>query len=183
MENNVVASGMVVSLDYTLTVDGEIVDSSGDQPLEYLQGYHNIIPGLEKALEGMLVGDSKDVQVAPEEAYGLRDAQAIYELPRTQFPPNFPVEIGRDLRVRSDSGQILNARICEVGDEIVKIDTNHPLAGKSLLFSTKISALRPATDQELANGGLYASSCCGSGSCGDDSCGSGGCGSEGSCCH
>lgn len=181
METSVVASGLVVSLDYTLTVDGEIIDASGEQPLEFLQGYHNIIPGLENALEGMKIGESKDVVVAPEEAYGVHNPQAIYELPRNQFPPNFTVELGRELRVRVENGQILNARISEIGSDTVKIDTNHPLAGKELLFHTTISSLRAATDHELANGGLQEACGCGSSSCSDDSCSSGGCGSG--CCH
>lgn len=177
MENEIVANGVVVSLDYTLTVEGEIIDSSGDQPLEYLHGYHNIIPGLEKELDGLKMGESKDVVVAPQDAYGIYHPEALFDLPRSQFPPNFPVEIGRELRVRAENGQVLNARISHVEVDTVQIDTNHPLAGKELLFRTKISNLRPATSSELTNGRLGEACSCGSG-CGDgcgDSCGSGGC--------
>lgn len=178
MEIEIVTNGVVVSLDYTLTVDGAMVDSSGDQPLEYIHGYNNIIPGLEKELNGLKLGESKDVVVAPQDAYGIYHPEALFDLPRSQFPPNFPVEIGRELRVRSENGQVMTARISQVETDTVQIDTNHPLAGKELFFHAKISSLRPATQNELANGRLGEACTCGS-SCGDgcgDSCASGGCG-------
>jgi len=166
-----VAEGTVVSLDYTLTVDNEVIDSSGAKPLEYLQGHHNIIPGLERALTGMQVGEARDVEVAPADAYGEYDPDAVYVLPKSQFPPSFNLEIGAALRVRADDGHVLSARIVHIDGDNVKIDLNHPLAGKTLHFRASIAAVRPATEDELAAGRLGGScSSCGtsdgcSGSC------------------
>lgn len=159
-----VADGLVVSLKYTLTVDGEVIDSSGELPLDYLQGYNNIIPGLEKALAGMQSGETRDVVVEPGQAYGEYNPEALYSLPKSQFPPTFDLHIGAGLRVRSDDGQVLNARVVSLDDDNVKIDLNHPLAGKTLNFRATIAGLRPATENELAAGRVGGASCttCGS---------------------
>ncbi|HWR66707.1 MAG TPA: peptidylprolyl isomerase [Bellilinea sp.] len=171
LTETIVAEGTVVSLDYTLTVDNEIVDSSNGKPLEYLQGYHNIIPGLERELDGMQVGETRDIQVASADAYGEYDPEAVYELPKSQFPPSFNLRVGAQLRVRADDGRVLNAHVTRIDGETVKIDLNHPLAGKTLFFRASITAIRPATEDELAAGRLGGScSSCGtsdgcSGSC------------------
>ena len=167
LTRDIVAHGLVVSLNYTLTVDNEIVDSSGEKPLEYLPGYNNLIPGLEAALDGMLVGETREVAVPPDQAYGEYDPEATYVLPKSQFPPSFDLRIGVPLRVRADNGKILNARIVHLDGDSVKIDLNHPLAGKTLHFRASIAAIRPATDDELAAGrvGGSCSSCGSSSSC------------------
>lgn len=159
-----VTDGMVVSLDYTLTVDGEIVDSSGDMPLEYLQGSNNIIPGLEKALEGMQVGETREIAVAPAHAYGEYNPEAMYTLPKSQFPPDFDLHVGADLRVRSEDGYVISARVASIDGDDVKIDLNHPLAGKTLHFRAAIAGIRQATDIELAAGQVGGATCatCGS---------------------
>jgi FKBP-type peptidyl-prolyl cis-trans isomerase SlyD len=160
-----IAPGQVVSLDYTLTVDNEIVDSSGELPLEYLQGYNNIIPGLEQALDGMVVGETREVEVPPGQAYGEYDPEAVHVLPKSQFPPSFDLRIGTPLRVRADNGKILSARIVHLDGDDVKIDLNHPLAGKTLHFRASIASIRPATQDELAAGRVGGScSTCGSSS-------------------
>lgn len=163
----IVAEGAVVSLDYSLTVDNQVVDSSGEKPLEYLQGYHNIIPGLERALDGMQLGETRDIEVSPADAYGEYDPEAIYELPKNQFPPSFNLRVGAQLRVRADDGRVLNAHITRIDGETVKIDLNHPLAGKTLYFRASIAGIRPATEDELAAGriGGSCSSCGSSSSC------------------
>lgn len=165
MENSptLVTEGLIVSLDYTLTVDGEVIDSSGGAPLDYLQGYNNIIPGLERALEGMQVGETRLVEVEPAQAYGEYDPEATYLLPKDQFPPTFDLHIGAELRVRADNGSILSARVASIEEENVKIDLNHPLAGKTLLFNATIAGIREATSDELAAGRVGGScSSCGS---------------------
>ena len=161
---SLVADGLIVSLDYTLTVDGEVIDSSGDAPLDYLHGHHNIIPGLETALTGMRPGQTRDVEVAPALAYGEYNPEAVYHLPKTQFPDTFDLRIGAALRVRSDDGHVLNARVASINGETVEIDLNHPLAGKTLYFRATIAGLRQATGDELAAGRAGASVCatCGS---------------------
>jgi FKBP-type peptidyl-prolyl cis-trans isomerase SlyD len=171
-EPNLVASDAVVSLVYTLTVNDEVIDSADEtNPLEFLQGHQNIIPGLEKALEGLAVGQSKEVFIQAQDAYGDYDPQAVSNVPRHQFPPNFPLEIGRSLRVQTGDGRVLGASISSFTSDQVVLDFNHPLAGKNLFFKVKVQDLRAATDEELANGRLGG----GCASCSSGKCGSGDC--------
>ena len=150
-EVNKVADDVVVSLDYTLTVDGEVVDSTKDSyPLEYIQGHNNIIPGLEKALAGLGIGETKEVLVPSAEAYGEINPEAFTDVERVQFPEGFELIIGRSLRINTTSGQMLTARIHEIGEEMVKLDLNHPLAGQDLLFNASVVGLRAATEDEVA---------------------------------
>lgn len=148
-----VQDGQIVTMDYTLWVDDEVVDTSeGAEPIEFLQGAGNIIPGLESQLYGMAVGDSKDVMVASQDGYGDVDEDAFAEVPRNQFPEDIPLEPGIELQVRDETGDVMNARIDQVGNEIVRLDFNHPLAGKELRFEVKIAGIRQATEEELDHG-------------------------------
>ena len=167
-----VAQDLVVGIDYVLTVDGEKIDSSeGYGPLEFIQGHKNIIPGLEKELFGMQIGESKEVSVEPKEAYGEYDDSAFVDLPRSQFPPNFEFEIGKSLRLSDPNGRLITANILEVGEEEIRLDLNHPLAGKELLFNATVVSVRKATDDELMSGRVGGSACA---SCGSASDGCGG---------
>lgn len=151
-----VADDVVVSIDYNLTVDGEVIDSTeGDEPLQFLQGHQNIIPGLERALMGMKVGESKLVVVAPAEAYGDVDAENIIEVPRNEFPEGIPLEAGTELEVKNADGEVLSATIAEVTGKAVKLDFNHPLAGKQLTFNVTVVDLRSATEEELQHGHVH----------------------------
>jgi FKBP-type peptidyl-prolyl cis-trans isomerase SlyD len=149
-----VADGLVVGLDYTLRLDdGEVIDSSTDgEPLEFLQGQRQIIPGLEQSLYGMMLGDEKDVEVAPADAYGESDPDAVELVDRDVFPPDLSLAPGMALRMRDSSGQALEAYVAEVRPDGVLLDFNHPLAGETLFFRVKIAALRPATSEELSHG-------------------------------
>jgi FKBP-type peptidyl-prolyl cis-trans isomerase SlyD len=150
-ETATVEKGQVVAMDYRLTVGSEVVDQSGPgEPLRFIQGAGMIIPGLENALYGMAVGDAKDVVVAAGEAYGEFNPQAIVEVERSRFAPSTPLDPGRELQIRAQNGGILNGRIVEAGSEKVKIDFNHPLAGKELTFAVKIVALRAASSEEIS---------------------------------
>ena len=162
-----VADDIVVSLEYTLRLDdGEVIDSSvGQAPLEFLQGRSQIIPGLEQALYGMAVGDEKDVVVAPADGYGVLDPDAFHVLPRDAFPSDMELKPGMGLRMRDPMGRTVVAYVDEVLTEGVKLDFNHPLAGETLHFSTKIVALRPATDDELSPGCAACGGGCSSGGC------------------
>ena len=157
MSNNLtVQDGQVVSMEYTLRVDGEIVDSSaGREPLEFLQGAGNIIPGLEQELYGMSLGESKLVVVAPEDGYGVIDPDAFIDIPREQFPDSIPLEVGVQLQVTDEEGNPMLARIDGVFDEHVRLDFNHELAGKELHFDTRIVAMRDATDEENEHGHVH----------------------------
>lgn len=151
-----VANDLVVTIEYKLTVDGEMIDSSeGEAPLEYLHGHANIIFGLEKELTGMKVGESKSVEVSPEEGYGEVDEEAVLEVPRGEFPSDVPLEPGIELEITDDEGDMMFATIIEVGDEDVVLDTNHPLAGQTLFFEVSVVGLRPATETEIEHGHVH----------------------------
>ena len=157
MSKDSVQNGVVVSMEYTLKIEGEVVDSSeGQDPLEFLTGHGNIIPGLESEMIGMKIGDSKDVVVAPADGYGEYDDAAFLDVPSNQFPSDMPVEEGLELTVRDDSGQSRYARIESVVGETVRLNFNHPLAGDELHFSVKVVALREPTDEELDHGHVHA---------------------------
>ena len=156
MSTESVQDGVVVSMEYTLHVDGELLDSSeGQGPLQFLAGYGNIIPGLEEELRGMKIGDSKDVVVQPKDGYGEFDDEAFMQVPRDDFPQEMPVEVNAELTVRDDAGNARYARIDSVEDDTVTLNFNHPLAGDELHFHVKVVALRAPTDEELVHGHVH----------------------------
>lgn len=160
MENNdqqqVVKADKVVTLDYSLRVDGDLIDSSeGGQPIQFLQGHGQIIPGLERELNGMSVGESKEVVVSPEQGYGEVDEEAFAEVPRREFPPNVPLEPGISLQLRDEDGNIVDAYIESVSANNVRLNLNHPLAGKELHFEVTVVDLRDATKEELDHGHVH----------------------------
>ncbi len=156
MIENKVAENMAVSMEYTLTVDGEVLDSSEEHgPIEFLLGYQNIITGLEKAVEGMAVGESKDVVVAAKDGYGESDPSEIKDVSKDEFPDEIPLKPGVDLEMKDDEGHLVHGTILEVGEESIKMDFNHPLAGKELYFAVKVVGLREATSEELSHGHIH----------------------------
>lgn len=151
-----VADGVVVSLDYTLRVDGEIIDTSeGNDPILFLQGHGQVIPGLEHAISGMKAGERKSFSVAPDQGYGEEDPDAYAEVPRSEFPENFPLDPGTELLLTDEEGEELEAFVISAGDEIVRLNFNHPLAGKNLHFEVEIAGLRNATPEELSHGHVH----------------------------
>lgn len=145
-----VQDGHVVSMEYTLRVDGDVLDSSeGGDALQFVAGMGNIIPGLEKEMIGMGVGESKDVVVAPAEGYGEYDEKAFMEVPLDQFPKEIPMQEGTEIHLQDGSGNSRYARIKNVGENYAHLDLNHPLAGKELHFNVKVVGLRDATKEEL----------------------------------
>jgi len=150
-----VADGLVVSLAYTLRLDdGDEIDSAAsDEPLVYLHGAQNIIPGLEQALTGMKVGDARSVSVNPVDAYGEFDEEAFELVPYDAFPADVVLEEGMGLRmVDSGTGRQVEAYISELRDDGALLDLNHPLAGETLHFNVEIVGLRRATTDEIAHG-------------------------------
>jgi FKBP-type peptidyl-prolyl cis-trans isomerase SlyD len=140
-----VEKDMNVGLEYTLTVDGVVMDSTEGKPaFHYVHGQGQIVPGLERQLQGLHVGDSREVTVAPEEGYGQVDPAAFVEVPKTQLPADIKPEIGTVLRGVNPDGQSFRARVSDVKTETVVLDLNHPLAGKTLNFKVKIAELAPA---------------------------------------
>jgi FKBP-type peptidyl-prolyl cis-trans isomerase SlyD len=149
MSKDTVEKGLVVSMEYTLTVDGEELDSSKDAgPLEFLAGYDNIVPGLEREMIGMKIGESKDVLVLPADGYGEFDEEAFMEVPRSEFPVDMELEMGLELNVSDEDGQHQMAFVESFNNETVKLDFNHPLAGAELQFNVKVIGLREATEEE-----------------------------------
>jgi FKBP-type peptidyl-prolyl cis-trans isomerase SlyD len=145
--------GAVVSLSYTLTDDeGTVIDSSeGCAPLVYLHGYENIIAGLENALEGVTAGYKSQVVVEAADAYGEVDEEAIFEVPREQFPQDMPVVLGMTVAGETPSGDVPLV-VVEVSDTGVMVDANHPLAGMRLHFDVEVVDVRAASNEELRLG-------------------------------
>jgi len=142
-----------VTLAYTLyDEDGDVLDCSDEEaPLSYLHGYGQIVPGLERALEGMVRGNERSVIVAPEDGYGEYDPEAVLEIDRTDFPAGGEVSVGDQFLADSDDGETVPMTILEVKADACIVDTNHPLAGETLRFEITVIDVRPATDRELAD--------------------------------
>lgn len=151
-----VEDGVVVSMEYKLTVDGEVLDSSDQAgPLQFLAGYGNIIPGLEKEMMGMKIGDSKEVTVQPEDGYGEFDEEAFMDVPRSEFPADMKLEEGLELHVTDEDGEHQAAYVQSFDDKNVKLDFNHPLAGAVLNFYVKVVGLREPNAEELDHGHVH----------------------------
>lgn len=156
MSTDTVQNNVVVSMEYTLHVDQEEIDSSkGQDPLQFLVGHGNIISGLEREMIGMKVGESRDVVVLPAEGYGEFDENAFMNVPRKAFPSDLPVEEGAELTVRDDAGQSRYARIDAIDGDTVTLNFNHPLAGDELHFNVKVVGLRAPTAEELEHGHVH----------------------------
>ncbi len=151
-----VTDNVVVSIEYSLTVGGEVVDTTeGDEPLQFLQGtpkYHPR-PGARAGRDEDW--REKDCHRIPEEAYGEVDPDNIIEVPRSEFPEEIPLEPGIELDVKNADGEELSATIAGITQETVKLDFNHPLAGKQLTFEVEIVDLREATEEELTHGHVH----------------------------
>ena len=134
-----VSNGKQVSLEYTMKLDDQsVVDSNvGGEPLKVTQGKHELVPGLEKALEGMAAGEKKNVTVAPPEAYGTIDPKAFQEVDRKMVPSNAQ-KVGAQLEGKTTDGKTVYPRISEVKNDTVVLDFNHPLAGKTLHFDVQV---------------------------------------------
>jgi len=181
----------VVSIDYMLKDDqGMMIDRSEGEPLVYLHGNDNIIPGLEKHLVGKKAGDKVNCVIAPADAYGEHDEEMVFTVSKKDFAESDKIEIGMQFQAQEEGGMRVVTVVGVEGDE-VKIDANHPLAGKSLHFDVTVQEVREATAEELEHGHVHGGEeegCgCGEGGCGSGECGDGDCDDEGGCgcggCH
>lgn len=138
-----VAPGATVSIHYTGTLDdGSTFDSSeGRDPLNFVMGEGQIIPGLEAALADMALGEKKTVTIPAAQAYGPHNAEATQDIPRDSVPDHIPLEIGTPLQVQTQQGQTLQVTISAVTEEKITLDANHPLAGKDLTFAVEVVAV------------------------------------------
>jgi FKBP-type peptidyl-prolyl cis-trans isomerase SlyD len=158
----------VVGIEYEVKEAGksEILDTNkGAQPLEFIMGTGQIIKGLEKGLVGMSQNDSGDILVKAEDAYGEYNSEAIQTLPKEQFE-GIDLQEGMTLYGQGENGETVQVTVKSFDDENVKVDFNHPLAGKDLMFSVKVLSAREATPEEIATGVVGGEEHCHSGSCG-----------------
>jgi FKBP-type peptidyl-prolyl cis-trans isomerase SlyD len=148
-----VGKDKVVSIDYTLTdVGGKVIDSSeGTEPLAYLHGAGNIIPGLERALEGKSAGEEVKATIAPEQGYGQKNPGLIQPVPRAQFPGVKDIKVGQQFQAQTNHGPRV-VTVVGVNDDTVTVDANHPLAGETLNFDVKVVSVRDATPEEIDHG-------------------------------
>lgn len=151
-----VASNKVVCIHYTLRDEaGVMLDaSSGRAPLAYLHGNGNLIPGLESTLAGKSAGDKLEVTIAPEQGYGVRDAGLVRILPRGKFADVGEIRPGMQLQTKGPGGARL-VTVTHVERDLVTVDGNHPLAGKTLHFQVEIAEVREATREELKHGHVH----------------------------
>ena len=151
-----IANNAVVAIHYTLKNDaGETLDSSaGGEPLVYLHGNGNIIPGLERALAGKGAGDKLNVRVEPTDGYGLRDDDLVQEVPRSAFRGMDAIEVGMRFQAQGEHGAQTVVVTNVVGDAVT-VDANHPLAGEALNFDVEVADVRAATSEELEHGHVH----------------------------
>jgi len=151
----------VVEIHYTLKNDaGEVLDSSvGKDPMPFMHGRGHIIAGLEKAVEGMKVGESCDVSLAPEDAYGFHDKEAIQEIPMEALKGIDKLEVGMNLQSQDQHGNPVNVRVLKITKKAITVDANHQLAGETLHFNVSIESVREATADELKHGHVHSASC------------------------
>jgi len=156
-----VGKGSVVSVEYKLHLgDGVVIDASEPgEPLVYIHGESQIVPGLERELEGLEAGAALQVTVAPDDGYGLSDPGAVQRVPRSAFPDGFEPTVGLELVAQGPQGEPLPFVVRGVErsleGEIVVVDFNHPLAGKTLHFDVTVAAVREATAEELDHGHVH----------------------------
>ena len=145
-----IEKNVVVGINYRLTLDdGTMVDSTDERgPLEYLHGHGNLIPGLEKALEGLDVGADLSITFPPDEGYGRREIDKIVEVTKEQL--GFEPELGTVVAARLPDGREQHLLVAENEGDKVTLDGNHPLAGQNLHFEVSVASMREATSQELS---------------------------------
>jgi FKBP-type peptidyl-prolyl cis-trans isomerase SlyD len=148
-----VADGKVVTIEYELSADGDVVDSSGQSgPLRYVHGEGRIIPGLERALAGREEGEHVHVVIPPEDAYGFHDPERVELVPKTALDPVGEVCVGMRFESETPKGIVVATVIALEGND-ARIDSNHPLADKELHFDVRVIAVRePVTDKERSAG-------------------------------
>jgi len=141
-----------VTLSYVLFDErGEAIDRTAeDNPLTYIHGYAQIVPGLEKALEGLKAGEKRSVVVEPDEAFGQRDDDGVFQVEKEDFPDSDEVAAGDEFLAQGPDGEPITMRVLEVRKDAFVVDTNHPLAGQRIRFEVEVNDVRQANDEEIA---------------------------------
>jgi len=153
-----VEAGSVVAIYYTLTdASGKVLDTNkkGGKPLSFLAGAGNIVKGLDQGLIGAARGETRKVSVPPADGYGEWDEKLLEEIPRKVFPPDTPVEKGSVFHGRTPDGMTVQVLVHDVVGDKVRVDKNHPLAGKTLDFEVYVFGIREASDEEREHGHVH----------------------------
>lgn len=147
-----IAPDTVVTLSYELFDEhGETVErATPEEPLTYLHGYAQILPGLERALAGLQPGDRREISVEPEDAFGEHDDEGVFEVDRADFPNPEAVQLGDEFVAQSPDGDEIAMRVVEILPDGFRVDTNHPLAGQTVRFQVEVRGVRVANDDEIA---------------------------------
>lgn len=151
---DVIAVGKVVGFHYTLkSSKGAVLDKSDEgDPMLYLHGAENIVPGLERQLAGKQVGDKFQAEVSPEEGYGTRQGGGPQPVPRAAFPDGMEIEVGSQFTAEGPDGELMPVWIAKVEPDTIYVDRNHPLAGETLHFQIEVVSIRDATREETSHG-------------------------------
>jgi FKBP-type peptidyl-prolyl cis-trans isomerase SlyD len=151
-----ITKNRVVSINYTLTdAQDQTLDSTGSEPFLYLHGHENIIPGLEKALEGKAQGDAFKITIPAAEAYGERNDKLIATVSRDRFSGVEAVEEGMQFHAETPDGELQMVTVTHIDGNTITIDGNHPMAGLDLNFDVTVLDIREANDEELAHGHVH----------------------------
>lgn len=152
MESLPIATDTVVTLSYVLFDErGEAVDqATAAEPLVYVHGYAQIVPGLERALEGLRAGEQREIIVKPEEAFGEREEAGVFEVDKADFPDPNSVEVGDEFIAQGPDGEPMALRVVDVLPDSFRVDMNHPLAGQTVRFQVQVSDVRAASEEEIA---------------------------------
>jgi FKBP-type peptidyl-prolyl cis-trans isomerase 2 len=149
-----VATGRVATIEYTVRLaDGTPVDSTGEcGPLSVMCGSGELFPALEARIVGMRAGETRELEIPPDEAYGERREELVRELPRDRLPPDLELVVGQEYRLKSPDGKMLRFRLLELGDTVVRADFNPARAGQTLHATVTVVSVRPATPDEERRG-------------------------------
>lgn len=151
--SNSIVDDVVVTMDYILTVEEKQIGSSKKSgPISFIQGKQSIVPGLEKNLYKMKIGDTKEIQVSASDGYGEIDPEDFQTFKKSDFPDDIPMEPGTIVNLRDQDGDTQKARIDSLTEDEVTLNFNHPLAGQELVFQVTILDLRAATQDEIESG-------------------------------
>ena len=155
--STVIAKNMVVSMHYKLTDDNGIVldNSEGAEPLNYLHGLGQIIPGLESALEGKTTGDKLQVKVSAEDGYGPVEPEMVQEVEKSAFDGVDDIQVGMTFQAEAEDGVVQPIVVTAVNGDKVTVDANHPLAGVNLNFDVEIVSVREASAEEIDHGHVH----------------------------
>jgi FKBP-type peptidyl-prolyl cis-trans isomerase SlyD len=148
-----IAPDTVVTLSYVLFDErGETVDRvEKEEPLTYVHGYAQIVPGLERQIAGLHAGEKGSFVVEADEAFGERDEDAVFAVDRTDFPDADDVAVGDEFMAEGPDGEPIAMRVVEIRDDALVVDTNHPLAGQKIRFEVEVADVRPASEDEIAS--------------------------------